>query len=541
MATSLLTRFSTTLTDVTYARDHAMWLRLLALQRAGALTAHGRELLDHICARTPHLQRDVEEIDLFSVYSSGVQSVVGDPAPLLEAAPEERLNVAHELIRSHDFDAQAGWSAYCRTDPTAAFDALTHQGFRVGDVDLWRDLINAVVFPVSTEQDQAQARGRLIGSIFDALEPAPDEALRGLAPALVRLFNPHAGMPARVRGAWWDRLWRITASDEPEEDEPSDGRFYDRVINSSPGKLAEDLLRTIEVERQRRGRSTRANITRLRKIMRDDGHAGHMARGACAQSVGFLVFIDERFVRREFLPRLRENNRHGATLRAVICEWARLGAVATKLLRSELIRGVIESTATDALAENVAAKVLSPRISPRLAEHPLDWGFDDGDTARALRLCGDNIRIAAAKCLATWQKRATDPGPVGLWSTGIRPLFEAVWPPEREFKGRRITGYLADCCTHTADKFPEALEVFRPYLMTLLEGPVDLFFLHNNDVTIRFPAETLDLLWVLLRLRKESVGMPYLARALDEIKAADPILELDRRFQWLETISVRFA
>lgn len=54
-------------------------------------------------------------------------------------------------------------------------------------------------------------------------------------------------------------------------------------------------------------------------------------------------------------------------------------------------------------------------------------------------------------------------------------------------------------------------------------------------------AGTLELLWALLRHRKESVGMPYLASALDQIKAADPSLELDRRFQWLETISVRFA
>lgn len=55
------------------------------------------------------------------------------------------------------------------------------------------------------------------------------------------------------------------------------------------------------------------------------------------------------------------------------------------------------------------------------------------------------------------------------------------------------------------------------------------------------PADTLDFLWVLLRLRKESVGGTELAKALDDIKAAESSLEVDRRFLWLETIAVRFA
>jgi hypothetical protein len=343
-----------------------------------------------------------------------------------------------------------------------------------------------------------------------------------------------------VRRVWWDRLWQITASDQRQEDEPTDERFYDRVVNSSPGKLAEDLLLTIEVERRER-RVSRVSMRRLRAIMRDNSQAGHMARGACARSVGFLVNVDEPFIRREFLPRLRENNRHGAILRAVILEWAQLGAVATKVLKSELIRGVVESTAVSTHAQNAAAKVLLPCLWPRIAEEPVDAGFEDSDTALALKLCGDNIRVAAAQSLAIWQKRASDPGPAEAWSKGIRPLFEAVWPQERKFKQWRITTHLADCCVHTADRFPEALEVFRPYLTTSLEGSADLFFLYNNDVAKYFPAETLDLLWTLLRLRKESVGMPNLAAALDEIKAAAPNLELDRRFQWLETVAVRFA
>lgn len=523
------------------ARDHAMWVRLLALESAGVLTAHGHELLNLIWDRTPHLKRELEGSDLFASYSSGVQSVVGDPVPLFDAAPDERLDVAHELMRSHDFDQRAGWMAYCRADPSAGFDALNRHGFRTEDLELWRDLIYAVAFPVPAEPDQAKVRIGLIGSILDALEPVQDGVLQSLAPALVGFFQPRSAMPDRLRAIWWDRMWDLGAHDEPLDDDAADGRFYDRVINSTSGKLAEDLLQTIEVGRKNGGRPARANMARLRRIMRDNSHAAHMARGACARAVGFLIYIDDRFVQREFIPRLLENTRQGAALRAVMCEWGQLGAVATKVVKPALLRGVVESAASDMLAQHVAAKVLSPCISPRVADRNVDWGFDDRDTALVLKQCGDNIRIAAAQCLAIWQKRATDPAPPQFWSTGIRPLFEAVWPQERKFKQQQITRHLADCCAHAGDKFPEAVDFFRPYMTTSLEGPVALHFLHNNDIATRFPGETLDLLWVLLRLRKESVGDPRLANILDQMKAADPPLELDKRFQWLETISVRFA
>jgi hypothetical protein len=524
-----------------YARDHAIWVRLTAIRSAGVLTALGGHLLDEICARTPHLNRELEESDLFSSYSSGVRSVVGNPAPLLEAAPEDRLDLAHKLIESHDFDQRAGWMAYCRSDPTGALDTLRHRGFKPEDVELWRDLINSIAHPVPTDPKLAQTRSQLIDVIFDTLEGAQDEILQSLLPALVWLFVPHAALAARIRDAWWERLWRLAANIEPAEDGLSDGRFYDRVINSTPGKLAEDLLQTLEAEREGGGQPTEATLNKLSLVAHDISHAGHMARGAFARSIGFLVHVDETYVRAELLPRLDEDSARGVMLREVICQWAQLGSAASAFLKSVLLQGVIESTASDMLAQHVAAKVLLPCLSSRMADEPVDWGIHDGDAARVLRQCGDNIRIAAAHCLQFWQKGTTDPGPAELWSRGIRPLFEAVWPQERVFKHPKITGFLAYCSVQTGDRFPEAVEVFRPYLTQFLTGPAGLFFLYDNPTTTQFPREMLELLWVLFRLRKESVGDPLLAAALDEIKAAMPPLEVDRRFQHLERISVRFS
>jgi hypothetical protein len=109
------------------ARDHAMWIRLSTIKLTGALTKTGGALLEAICARTPYLNRDREERDLFTVYSSGVHAITGDPAPLLKAEPEDRLELAHTLLRSNDFDEKANWRGYCHADPKGAFLTLINQ------------------------------------------------------------------------------------------------------------------------------------------------------------------------------------------------------------------------------------------------------------------------------------------------------------------------------------------------------------------------------------------------------------------------------
>ena len=55
------------------ARDHDMWLRLLAIKRAEMLSEAGELLLAQIMARTSYLAADYDESDLFSTYSSGVR------------------------------------------------------------------------------------------------------------------------------------------------------------------------------------------------------------------------------------------------------------------------------------------------------------------------------------------------------------------------------------------------------------------------------------------------------------------------------------
>lgn len=521
-----------------YARDHAMWVRLIALRLAGSLTEAGDQLLAAIQGRTPHLRRDLEEEDLFSSYSSGVHSIEGDPAPFMNAEPEERLDIAHRQLQSHDFDDRAGWLAYCRTDPSAAFATLSRVGFRTEDTELWRDLSSALAFPVPKEPDKLATRADLIRKTLRALDGQADRHLAPLSRSLTDLLSSRSEMSARMNIHWWDRLWRLARTADPPEDEVEGGRFYDRVINSQAGRLAEDLLKTIDQEKQRSGRASQANLWRLRRIAREPAFAGHLARGALARWVSYLCTIDEAFVERSLRPWLSGEDWRSKTLRAVICEWAQMGAASTRILKGEILRGVLESTASTN-ATHVAGKVLLPLLSKRLKEPGPEWGLTDADTARILKSCDDNIRVAAAQWLAIWQG-SNELTPEERWARGIRTLFEAVWPKERKYKSQRITRELASCCTRTSSSFPEALEVFRPFFTTYTDTQ-GMPMLHGSDLPTRFPAQCLDFLWTLLRERTTSSGTYYLGESLDAIKAADPSLERDRRFQRLESITFRLA
>ena len=523
-----------------FARDHAMWIRLSTINSAAALTETGKALLEAIRARAPYLAREPEESDLFAMYSSGVRSVTGDPTPLLNTEPADRLQLAHRLLQSRDFDERANWRAYCHADPKGAFFTLSQNNFRTEDVELWRDLIGSLSFPIPSQLEKQRERVDLFKRIFRALEPVDEGDMTPLLNNLVEGLRSGIDVPVRMRSHWWDRLWRLAVAEEGHGDrgDAGDGRFYDRVINSCPGKLAEDLLRSIEQERQAKGSASRANISRLRRIVADPSFAGDLARGACARSIGFLVSVDGT---RNLLPWVRVENQTGATLRAVIAELVPLGAAASRLLKSDLLKAALECKSTGFQAQFLAAKILWPVLAPLLNGGTIDWGFQAADTRRLLRECPDAVRIAAAQCLANWQTKGLELGPEQAWCKGLGPLFKTVWPQERRFKNSRLTSDLVRFCINTGDEFPNALQMMKPYLSLNEGGSGNLFALQNSDLPRKFPLETLDLLWCLFRMRRDAYNSPELAMILDAIGAAMPNLEVDRRFQWLELKAIRFA
>lgn len=262
---------------------------------------------------------------------------------------------------------------------------------------------------------------------------------------------------------------------------------------------------------------------------------------ASARAVGFLVYIDAPLVERRLRPWLAGQDQRAVALRSVVAQWANLGAAATRVLRAELLQAAQECRVGGVHAQNVAAKIMTPALSQVLRPGGPDWGIAISDVHRALRTGPTALRLAAAQVLAVWQKAGLDLGPAEAWRRGLGPLFKQAWPQERRLKHPGISSHLAAFCAGADDAFPEAFAVVKPYLSVVEDGAADLFFLYNSPLPGRFPKETLDLLWALLRKRVAPYQSPELAKTLDAIKAAEPALEIDRRFQWLETKAMRLA
>lgn len=140
------------------------------------LPPEGREALAAIAARYPFIDGEYEEQDLFGSYMSGVQSVQGDADPLLNAMPEERLDIARTLLKKRDFGSKASWSTYCMADPVAAFEVLKGTDPTQDNVALWSDFLNALVPATNAAEGAREGAVGLVSEVFARLCDADDES-----------------------------------------------------------------------------------------------------------------------------------------------------------------------------------------------------------------------------------------------------------------------------------------------------------------------------------------------------------------------------
>ena len=154
--------------------------------------------------------------------------------------------------------------------------------------------------------------------------PAEEAFLKATTYYLVEGFISGRHLGAKLRANWWDRLWTAAEADQQqEEDETGGDRFYNRVIGSTAGRLAEDLLQKIKTERQSGKWISRRDLPQLERVFRSETYAGRLGQGACAQDLEFVWSLDPRRVNRYLKPRFFDQN-EGPVLRAVMVEFANL-------------------------------------------------------------------------------------------------------------------------------------------------------------------------------------------------------------------------
>lgn len=521
-------------------RDRDIWLRLTALQKANALPARGARTLGEIAKRHPSIAGDYQERDLFSSYMTGARWVVGDPKALKEASPADRIAIAHQFASEWDPNPQQNWSAYCSTDPEGAFEALRSGPLDEANAGLWLDLVGSLAWPRGDESAEAQSvRQEMTRKVLTHLRGADEPLLARLAARLVDLLPAARYGNMEAADWWWDHLWTLLEND-PEPIQPeAGGQFYDRVINRPAGRLTEHLIRVISSRKTKKRRVSSADRDRLRRVFDSETPAGWWARGACANQLTFLLYIDRVGALGRFRPWLSRLDEQGAALRSVMVEYCLLDEAVTRSFKNEVLRGVVESQASDSLAAHVASRLLRPLFSQAAHSGKTDWGLRSEDVRVALRQVSPSILEGAAECFRVWVTPA-DKSPERAWIDAVRPVFESVWPQEARFKRSSHARDLAWLCVASGRRFSEALEVVRPFLAPFDQDWVNLHFVSASKAPENHPETMLDLLWAICG--PESRGQSTeLGNVLDRIAAKRPQLVRDRRFQWLNQRAVRFG
>ncbi len=146
------------------------------LEQAEAVSEKGLAELSEITQRREYLDREVEDRDFFGVYMYKSRASMGEAEPIAEQAPEDRLEVARELVHSPDPELGRSSWAYCRTDPQGAYDLLRNEETTPAHAVLWNDFLNGLAFGYdATESNRrslaVDALAYLRGTSNEVLEP----------------------------------------------------------------------------------------------------------------------------------------------------------------------------------------------------------------------------------------------------------------------------------------------------------------------------------------------------------------------------------
>jgi hypothetical protein len=126
------------------------------------------------------------------------------------------------------------------------------------------------------------------------------------------------------------------------------------------------------------------------------------------------------------------------------------------------------------------------------------------------------------------------------WMNRARPFIETVWPQAVQRRTRAISEAFAGISIVSDDAFPAAYETVRGWLMQSDQPELVPRKLAGSKQCTKFPVTALALLDATIanELRWPNAK---LTSCLDQIKAAQPELEADHRYQRLEQLVRRFG
>lgn len=517
-----------------HGRDSVVWLRLKMLEIAGVLSNKGREELTAIITRHSYLDREVEDRDFFGSYSSGVRTIIGESAPIAEAAPEERLDIAAEYSRSPDIERQLGWSSYCNSSPEGAFEALAAAELTPQNITLWGELLPALI----SRQDDVQKplRNQLAIQALALLENLDAQALQPIAASIVDLLYTGPRREIANVESWCDRLWEAIRTKDIEFD--FERGFFETAITCSAGQLTNILLLELDHTRKENGPDEEQQRARLAQMAVDESAAGTVVRTLLVRNMAFLLQADRELVQVHLLPKLESPDEEGSALCGVLVTHGNISPNLTKVALKVILRGVTEARPQGGQARHIAEFLLLPALALLRNDNSDHWGIEEEDIRSALRQVSGEVRVELLGSLLR-SFRDDQVNAETAWEMRIAPFIDRFWPKERHFADDSLNLPLMSLAIGTNKQFPQTLEKLRPYFCPFERERASIRPIAKSNAPDEYPHAVLDLLWWMFGSNR---GTSHeMADVLDRLREADPNLEADRRFQALEQRSMRYS
>ena len=500
-------------------QENDIWLRLAKFAGTGArLSVAGAERMDEIAAKYPEWRILENERDEFSTWvgdwSEGREFVMTprEPGELIEWVRE---NADNDPWQRDD------WVERCREDFDASASALSDLAMQdIWPRRRWREAL------------QAWSEGGLIerswGAIASVLAQAPDESLQTLSHGVSFWLRAVAKTFEGQEEAFLALCDRVLKLKYEEEDDSDD--VVGRAINHPVGQVTEALLHwwyrgPLEDDQGLGGdlnpRFSRICDTRIVKFRH--------GRVLLAAHVIALFRVDCDWATRCMLP---------------LFEWERSVAEARSAWEGFLWSPRLYRPLMEALKP---AFLETAHHYAELGRHDVQYSslltfaaLDPGGifTRRELATATAALSQEGLNNSANTLVRAIDgAGAQGTdyWRNRVAPYLRTIWPKTHDVASASIAESFALACISAKDAFPEALDQVRPWLEGLAFPERTVHRLHEAKIHERFPRATLNFLHLVIG---DGVHWPPndLAACLEAIRAAEPELEGDHRFQRLAEI-----
>jgi hypothetical protein len=487
------------------------------------LSADAVTTLNDIRSRWPNWQTRPAEQAGFHVWHSSESRIEGDSGKLQSVPDDQLVTEAGKIAAASDFLDGDSWHALCLSDPDRALRGLDAAAASSGDWNksLWQQLLWA-----RKEYTQPETEAR----IAQLLLKWPPESFGEIASPASSWLDEHAkSLDDTLLWPLWDRI----ADASREERELAMRDVFTDALNSSPGRLAEVLLRKLPAGTTQSGQLPEFH-QRLNKLVDAPGQVGQLARVRLAAEVSLLFERVPDWTKKKILP---------------LFEWSSADAPAvwsarkySNYIGSPELFGLTKKPLLEMFSRNdVSAEDLrtfSEWLTAILIAnqaHQIGYPLTSTEARGALRRAGVKALSSVGHRLAVEMGGGTPEQKAVRWRTIVGPVFQAIWPLDVELQTSATTYKLAQILMATGDAFTEAADAIIPFIrpddrrahstvFSIAEAPEYLFVLS--------PSKMLDL--VAAVVGDAPPGSVYaLGKALDRIRAIDPKLANTRKFQKL--------